>query len=1093
MRKIILLLAWLQFNFVAYPLLAQVPCNSNQAAALMIQSQKMLLSADYQMAPSFALKSLAYLESCPNAGVEKADVHKQVASWEISFEHFKEAAEQLENASTLLQHDKLRLAELKLWYARLGIMSREDVLIKKALDELFQTDAKLADSIYAQAWILRARLAHLLTKPQEGYACLDSAFVYINAIQSLGLKAEAWSMQVEMGLIAGDFTKAVAIADSALAATNHSTDLSIAESRYRMMETSGRMARAVIGVKEGHHRLEKALKMAESMPPYLRARYLPSALSQLLYSTFEQQGEEASEAVFKALEGSIEPYRLTHKAYHAEALTQRARAFNNLGQYDEAIGFCEQSNAILQSMPGDISQRVSSNFTFMASAFRLMGDNASAIEAGTKALEIRKKVQPGFIGLATIYNEILVASTNLDDSARVKTWLLEFEALIDSQKDQSNLEPFKHALCFNWINYWRLVGQPLKGIPQAEEFLRVSGSKARMKGIITTELEFRICDAYQEGGKYREAFERMEPIVARLKKRYQESAGIFAQHYSWVLAQSAYIALDVFEQLGDTSMLRIAESRCMEAEELLFSLREQDPKTGKRNFITDEFLYNCLIRIRAALFQRSGNHFHVERAFAVSESYQLVDMQRLLNEKQALNFGGVSPESTQAERKLQKKMAELESEKSSLRFQAPGPETDQLALNIETQLASTRNQYDALLSSLEKQYPEYYQLKYRLPVISLAATQNALLGAGQCMLKIIPFNDTAICLIIRKDTSLLLMTGWKAQGLKDLDVVLDGLRNFPEYAQLPEAAFAQKQQAFVTASARVYQRLLSPLEPWLEKDIILAPNGIFNEMPFEALLTKPTTQISRPASWAYWVADKNISYTASATIFQFVQQRPSLKKDLRKALAMAPYFSGDLAVNSTEGLAAREHPEFFKPLPHTGQEARSTAQLLDGEAFVNKQCAVDDFLEKAEHYAVLHLATHASAGGRGRPAFISFQPLGNDWKSAMLFESDIYPLGLSAELVTLSACETGLGKYRSGDGLHGLTRAFTCAGARNVVASFWSVNDASTRQLMEFFYRDINKGAGYSQALANAKRNFIKENRSFAHPYYWAGFVLNGR
>lgn len=78
--------------------------------------------------------------------------------------------------------------------------------------------------------------------------------------------------------------------------------------------------------------------------------------------------------------------------------------------------------------------------------------------------------------------------------------------------------------------------------------------------------------------------------------------------------------------------------------------------------------------------------------------------------------------------------------------------------------------------------------------------------------------------------------------------------------------------------------------------------------------------------------------------------------------------------------------------------------------------------------------------------------------------------------------ETALGQYRKDEGIVGLTRAFTCAGARNVVASLWSVNDESTKNLMALFYKEIKKGLPYNRALANAKRALIQENRPYAHP-----------
>ena len=1090
MSKFYFCLLPLPFLLFAPLLFAQAPCDTSKVTAILAQANTTLLGKDFLIAPDIALSALPFLEKCPERA---AALYEQAAIWQTSFEQFEAANVHLEKAKMLLAGNDHRIAEIKLLQARLGLASKNFERIKAALDEIFGTQKRLSHSTYAKAWMLKAKWCYVQTKPEQGMACLDSAATYINFEPTLQLQAEAWGTRVDLDFISGDFKHAIHLADSALMVLKDENSAFISELKYRLLETSGRLARLVNGIEDGHKRLVLAQNFAASQPPYLRTRLLPSALSQLIYSTFEQEGEKAAQAIFSRLELLIQPERSSHQAAMAEALNNQARLFNTLGQFEQAIASAEQSIAILKVLPGDNSQRLSANYIYLASSYRLLNDLESSITAGETALALRKKLQPGYIGLGTIYNELLQTYSEAKDTARTKAVLLEFEALIESQKDQSNLEPFTYSLAYNWLHYWRIMGQPLKGIAQAESFLKTSGPRARMRGIITTDLEYRICDAYQEAGQYRAAFERIEPIVLRLKKRYQESGTIFYEHYSWVLAQSAYIALDVFEHLGDTAMLSVAETRCKEAEDLLFALRQRDPREGARNFVTDEFLYLSLMRVRAALFQRSGNPMHVERAFAVSESFQLVDMQRLLSENQALHFGGVSQEAAKEERALLENLTELKSKKSGLRFQAPGPETDALAANLETQLSAASQQYNGLLNNLEKQFPEYYQLKYNLPVISLAATQKELLAADQCLLKIYPFNDTAICLLVRPDTALILMTSFGGNTQTDLTVFLNGLREFPAHANLPESLFAQKQKLLADASARVYQNLFAPLAPWFTREIIVAASGIFNVVPFDALLTAPVSQITRPASWEYWGKTKTISYTASATIFQFVQQRRPFRTDLQNVLVMAPHFSGDLKAVASNDFASRIRADFFTPLPHTGEEALAVAQMMDGKAFSGTACSVGDFLKNAAQNKVLHLATHASAGGHGLPAFISFQPEGEDWRSAMLFESDIYSLRLSADLVTLSACETALGKKRYGDGLHGIARAFTCAGARNIVASLWSVNDASTKNLMILFYQEFKKGVPYNQALANAKRIFMHENRSYAHPYYWAGFVLNGR
>jgi len=106
---------------------------------------------------------------------------------------------------------------------------------------------------------------------------------------------------------------------------------------------------------------------------------------------------------------------------------------------------------------------------------------------------------------------------------------------------------------------------------------------------------------------------------------------------------------------------------------------------------------------------------------------------------------------------------------------------------------------------------------------------------------------------------------------------------------------------------------------------------------------------------------------------------------------------------------------------------------------------------------------------------------------------EIMRLKLNADLVTLSACNTGLGKLVNGEGILGLTRAFFYAGARNITVSLWNVNDSSTSALMKDFYEDLNRGMSKSAALRQAKLTLLHgKEAAWHHPYYWAAFVLVG-
>ncbi len=104
-----------------------------------------------------------------------------------------------------------------------------------------------------------------------------------------------------------------------------------------------------------------------------------------------------------------------------------------------------------------------------------------------------------------------------------------------------------------------------------------------------------------------------------------------------------------------------------------------------------------------------------------------------------------------------------------------------------------------------------------------------------------------------------------------------------------------------------------------------------------------------------------------------------------------------------------------------------------------------------------------------------------------IFES----VRIDADLVVMSACETGLGKAMRGEGMIGLTRAFQYAGARSIIASSWKVSDRSTSELMKFFYGNLKKGLPKDIALQKAKKKLLKRKK-YSHPFYWAGFQLIG-
>jgi CHAT domain-containing protein len=189
----------------------------------------------------------------------------------------------------------------------------------------------------------------------------------------------------------------------------------------------------------------------------------------------------------------------------------------------------------------------------------------------------------------------------------------------------------------------------------------------------------------------------------------------------------------------------------------------------------------------------------------------------------------------------------------------------------------------------------------------------------------------------------------------------------------------------------------------------------------------------------------------------------------------------------------------FTRLPFSRQEANSIFALTPkGTGLKATDFNASRDMAKSPQlgeYRILHFATHGLLNSE-RPELsgLVFSLLDREGKpqDGFLRLHEIYNLQLNADLVVLSACETGLGKEIKGEGLIGLTRGFMYSGAPRVVASLWNVDDLATAELMKLFYQRMLKDGQPAGAALRAAQLEMSGQKRWASPYYWAGFVLLG-
>jgi len=339
------------------------------------------------------------------------------------------------------------------------------------------------------------------------------------------------------------------------------------------------------------------------------------------------------------------------------------------------------------------------------------------------------------------------------------------------------------------------------------------------------------------------------------------------------------------------------------------------------------------------------------------------------------------------------------------------------------------------------------------------------IAAAADIQRLLPRDTALIEYVVGKQAvSILVITPTSVIGIP----VLITSESLSSRTELLRDLIMEQRPEWVQPARGLRRFLVDPLQAagYLGKihQLVIVPDGVLNYVPFAAL----------PTSHDRFLGDDyTVSYLPSAAA---LVRQPGGTGSGRALLAMAP---------------SDAH------LPNVGAEVHSIGQMFppSSRVVVGKAATKTLFKRVAGDYDYLHLATHGSLN-RNAPSLSALELEPDEESDGRLELHEIVDMRLRARLVTLSACETALGKgyfteTPAGDEFVGITRAFLSAGSQNVLASLWAVNDESTRVLMVKFYQHLFETGG-AEALARAQREVRHSNIRYRHPYYWAAFVMVG-
>jgi CHAT domain-containing protein/lipopolysaccharide biosynthesis regulator YciM len=330
-------------------------------------------------------------------------------------------------------------------------------------------------------------------------------------------------------------------------------------------------------------------------------------------------------------------------------------------------------------------------------------------------------------------------------------------------------------------------------------------------------------------------------------------------------------------------------------------------------------------------------------------------------------------------------------------------------------------------------------------------------------------------------------------------------------------------------------KLFQPLRPLLggKSRLLISPEGSLNLLSFAALVDERGRYAVEDYSISYLTSGRDLlrlQVTRESKDGPLVVAAPDFGRRGQAEVAHSEKHDKDTLEGEVREESARSaiNEFYFPPLPHAAQEGEALRALLPGATLLTKGQATKAALNQVHGPRLLHIATHGFflkdlEVPSGRPGD---QELSNDPKRALQqleqrgvrVENPLLRSGLAlaganehkeddngiltalevtglnlwgTKLVTLSACDTGVGEVKNGDGVYGLRRALVLAGAEAQVMSLWAVSDKATRELMVSYYRRLQEGQGRGEALRQSQLEMLK-NVNRRHPYYWASFIQSG-
>ncbi len=746
----------------------------------------------------------------------------------------------------------------------------------------------------------------------------------------------------------------------------------------------------------------------------------------------------------------------------------------------------ERALEVGQKIFGDTNNRYGTIYRSLAICYKDTGDMNSALIYYQKALKVFRE------SLGENHNYTIDAYTNLGifwtENNNYSEGLQSLHKALKSIKDK-NTHPNIPNIYINMAYNFYLQGKPQKAFKH---------SHLALKAFLTN---------YQETNPY------VLPSMAQCLLVEPRVFFIFLQERATILF-SYFHALEKEHSPEASKVLKASFFNCQfmadYIEELQKTLKSEDSKLFFASR-TPSF-YELSIKIALFLSKHLGKDLIAEQAFTFQERAKALLLRSSIQENEAKLQAAIGSELLKQEKvfknQIETYLQQIQKE------EAKGQKKDTKALGEWKQKHfDVLQSHQRLIERFEKDYPQYYQLKYDFQTVSVSDLQADLSE-----------NTVVVSYFIGLEMGyIFVVTPY------DYEVVSFELpKHFDQQIEAYLASIhAQNFKEFSRQSYALYCLLIQPIEDLIFdpfgselQQLVVLPSGVLHYLPFETLIrTPPKANALAFHQLEYLIKKYNIQYHYSATLYHQYLQKGKQKNSLLSPMSntetsdfigFAPIYTSDH--NATQEVLRGLAEDYSRwatrsdalqdgtlaPLPYSEKEVQNIEALFHqkgfkGQSFLYDTATKNHFKSLAAQTKYLHIAAHGLTNDEyPKLSGIVFHPTedATDIHDSILSMGEMYQLRLQADLVVLSSCESGIGTLAQGEGMMAMNRGFLYAGAKNVIYTLFKVLDKPSSELCEALFEEILEGKSYGEALRLAKLRLIE--REDVDPKSWSGFVLLG-